>query len=180
MFPFKTLRYSIFNPFFSCVFFNVVFSWENSSTKLRHGHGWPEDRLTEDYYAARLAGLAANCASTVAGISVSFSGYSAALAMEKWDGKLGEKLEINGNETCLKFSIVFLKIIEHLFRFKRKQKESKFAERECSVFSPFFLLKGPTCVIPVFLTAKIQGQWIAEILDSERPWIFIQVELHRG
>jgi hypothetical protein len=97
MFPFKTLRYSIFNPFFSCVFFNVVFSWENSSTKLRHGHGWPEDRLTEDYYAARLAGLAANCASTVAGISVSFSGYSAALAMEKWDGKLGEKLEINGN-----------------------------------------------------------------------------------
>eukprot|EP00435_Cladocopium_sp_Y103_P071378 s163_g37.t1 len=34
------------------------------------------DRLTEDYYAARLAGLAANCASTVAGISVSFSGYS--------------------------------------------------------------------------------------------------------
>jgi hypothetical protein len=32
----------------------------------------------------------------------------------------------------------------------------------------------------VFLTAKIQGQWIAEILDSERPWIFIQVELHRG
>ncbi|CAK9006939.1 Insulin-degrading enzyme (Insulin protease) (Insulinase) (Insulysin) [Durusdinium trenchii] len=34
------------------------------------------DRLTEEYYAARLAGLAANCASTVAGISLSFSGYS--------------------------------------------------------------------------------------------------------
>ena len=94
MFPFKTLRYSIFNPYFLVfVFLNVVFPWENSSTKLRHGHGWPEDRLTEDYYAARLAGLAANCASTVAGISVSFSGYSAALAMEKWDGKLWEKLE---------------------------------------------------------------------------------------
>ena len=42
-----------------------------------------EDRLTEDYYAARLAGLAANCASTVAGISVSFSGDSAAWARFK-------------------------------------------------------------------------------------------------
>ncbi|CAK9054356.1 unnamed protein product [Durusdinium trenchii] len=38
------------------------------------------DRLTEEYYAARLAGLAANCASTVAGISLSFSGYS-----DPWD-----------------------------------------------------------------------------------------------
>ena len=35
------------------------------------------DRLTEDYYDARLAGLAANCACTVAGISLSFSGYNA-------------------------------------------------------------------------------------------------------
>ena len=34
------------------------------------------DRLTEDYYDARLAGLSANCACTVAGISVSFSGYN--------------------------------------------------------------------------------------------------------
>lgn len=82
---------------------------------------------------------------------------------------IGGKVGKVGNETCLKFSIVFLKIIEHIFRLQGRQKESKFAERECSVFSPFFLLKGPTCVFPVFLTAKIQGQWIAEILDSERP-----------
>ncbi|CAJ1362678.1 unnamed protein product [Effrenium voratum] len=44
------------------------------------------DRLSEEYYDARLAGLNANCAATVAGISISFGGYSDKLLLFMQEG----------------------------------------------------------------------------------------------